>query len=75
MLLNIVKLRYVDAPTFIDVGSIVSSYTLSETATATGTIVPGTSGSGAAIGIGGTFSNSPTITVCFRQACGTLVQK
>ena len=62
MLLNIVKLRYVDAPTFIDVGSIVSSYTLSETATATGTIVPGTSGSGAAIGIGGTFSNSPTIT-------------
>ena len=62
MLLNIVKLRYVDAPTFIDVGSIVSSYTLSETATAAGTIVPGTSGSNAAIGIGGTFSNSPTIT-------------
>jgi hypothetical protein len=62
MLLNIVKLRYVDAPTFIDVGSIVSSYTLSETATAAGTIVPGTSGSNAAIGIGGTFSSSPTIT-------------
>jgi hypothetical protein len=62
MLLNIVKLRYVDAPTFIDVGSIVSSYTLSETATAAGTIVPGAPASNAAIGLGGTFSNSPTIT-------------
>ena len=61
-LLNIVKLRYVDAPTFIDIGSIVSSYTLSETATATGTIVPGGTGSSAGVGIGGAFSNSPTIT-------------
>jgi hypothetical protein len=62
MLLNIVKLRYVDAPTFVDIGSIVSSYTLSGTVSGTGTIVPGSTSSGAAFGIGGTFSNSPTIT-------------
>ena len=61
MLLNIVKLRYLDPPTFVDVGSIVSSYTLTQGATAGGTITPGGS-SNAALGIAGTFSNSPTIT-------------
>jgi hypothetical protein len=61
MLLNIVKLRYIDPPTFVDISSIVSSYTLTQGATAGGTIPVGGDGS-ATLGIAGTFSNSPTIS-------------
>jgi hypothetical protein len=39
--LNIVKVRYLDPPVFIDVGSIVASYTLAQIAAIGGTIEPG----------------------------------
>lgn len=39
-LLNIVKLRYADAPFFLDVAQIVSGYTMARTAGAEGAIVP-----------------------------------
>jgi hypothetical protein len=60
-LLNIVKVRYVDPPVFVDVGSIVSSYTLSQGASVGGNFQP--SGPNTA-NLGGSvaFSNSPTIT-------------
>ena len=59
-LLNIVKLRYADPPTFVDIGSIVASYTLQQSASVGGTIQ---SPNGAAVlGAAGSFSNSPTIT-------------
>ena len=61
MLLNIVKLRYIDAPTFVDIGNIVVSYTLTQDANAGGAITPG-GNSSAALGINGSFSNTPTIT-------------
>ncbi len=60
-LLNIVKVRYVDPPVFVDVGSIVSSYTLSQGASVGGSFQPGGPNS-ATIGGSVGFSNSPTIT-------------
>jgi hypothetical protein len=60
-LLNIVKIRYLDPPVFVDIGNIVSSYTLSQGASAGGTIIP--SGNSSTLLNGSvTFSNSPTIT-------------
>jgi len=62
-LLNIVKLQYLDPPVYVDVGSIVASYTLTQGASVGGTINPsGTSPGGTALGGAVTFSNSPTIT-------------
>jgi hypothetical protein len=60
-LLNIVKTRYVDPPVFVDVGSIVSSYSLSQSASVGGTFVPSGSNS-ASIGGAVAFSTNPTIT-------------
>jgi hypothetical protein len=62
-LLNIVKLRYLDPPVYVDVGNIVSSYTLLQNASVGGTINPsGLSPGGAALSGGVVFANSPTIT-------------
>jgi len=60
-LLNIVKVRYLDPPVYVDIANIVSSYTLAQSATAGGIIEPGGTSSaslGGSIGL----SHSPTIT-------------
>jgi len=66
-LLNIVKLRYLDSPVFLDVAQIVSGYQLQTTVSAGGTAsidpssVP-TIGSFANFGAQGSFTDRPTIT-------------
>jgi len=68
-LLNIVKLRYMDTPFFIDVPQITSGYTLQGTATANGGIFPPVSNLanfaqqlGATLNLQGAYQDRPTIS-------------
>jgi hypothetical protein len=63
--LNIVKMRYLDPPIFIDVGQIVSGYTLQTTASAAGTVnwpSAGAAGGSLALGAQGQYTDRPTVT-------------
>ncbi len=62
-LLNIVKLRYMDLPVFMDVASIVSGYSMETAIRVNGQVAK--SGAGdtlAGLGASGTFTDRPTIT-------------
>ena len=63
-LLNIIKLRYMDPPIWVDVGQIVSGYTI-ETGVNGGVTLPQTSavgGNTVSLGGSGKFTDRPTIT-------------
>jgi hypothetical protein len=66
MLFNIVKTRYLDLPLFLDVGQVVSAYTLQASGSVGGSL--NQAGAAAAVGntltLGGTalYSLQPTIT-------------
>jgi hypothetical protein len=68
MLLNLVKLRYGDTPVFLEVGQIISGYTVEGTLSAAGTItsahgvVPGVPDSSVLLGAQGRYTDRPTIT-------------
>jgi hypothetical protein len=63
MLGNIVKIRYVDMPVFVDVGSIVSGYSLSTTVNGRlGFNDSFSSGNTQGLGASGTYTDRPTIT-------------
>jgi len=61
MLLNIVKLRYLDPPIFVDVGQIVAGYSL-ETAASLGGQVSSPHASNFTLGASGKFTDRPTVT-------------
>jgi len=63
-LLNIVKLRYVDPPVFVDVGQIVSGYSLETGLTAGGSLPETSTFGGTTVTLGGSarFTDRPTIT-------------
>ena len=64
-LLNIVKLRYGDVPAFVTVNQILAGYSLQGTASVGTELLTGGSfrlSNDANVGVGGTFTNSPTIT-------------
>ena len=59
-LLNIVKLRYFDPPITVDVGQIVSGYSLETDVSVGGTLERGSDS--LALGAGGRYTDRPTIT-------------
>jgi hypothetical protein len=60
-LLNVVKLRYLDPPIFVDVGQIVASRSLSRSASIGGTFGQGNNNS-MTLGAAGTYVDQPTVT-------------
>ena len=63
MLLNIVKLRYLDTPVFVDVSSVISSYTLQGEIDLAARIFPDSrSDSYRNLGASGLYSDRPTIS-------------
>ena len=63
-LLNIVRLRYFDPPTFVDVGQIVSGYSLETGLSAAGNLSSASAIQGNSVTVGGSakFTDRPTIT-------------
>ncbi|MGE5814957.1 MAG: hypothetical protein ACM36C_10760, partial [Acidobacteriota bacterium] len=61
-LLNVVRMRYADAPVFLDVTSVINSYSLAGNVSAGGSVTNGLAGDTLQVGAGGSWSNTPTVT-------------
>lgn len=62
LLLNLVRLRYRDTPQFLDVGSVVTHFTLAAGAGAEATVDEGGDLAEAAVGANAAYAEEPTIT-------------
>jgi hypothetical protein len=63
MLLNVVKQRYLDMPVYLDVSSVISSYSLATDVSIGATVFPRASDSNSAsLGASGSYTESPTIS-------------
>ena len=61
-LFNVVRLRYGDAPVFLDVSSVINSYSVGGKATASASFPSVTDPNVFGLGAEGTWSNTPTVT-------------
>lgn len=61
-LLNVVRLRYADAPMFLDVASVINSHTVGGSGSAGATLPGGSSPDVFSVGGSGVWSNAPTVT-------------
>lgn len=61
-LLNVVRLRYSDAPVFLEIASIINSYSVSGKASASATLPSRIDPNVFELGGEGTWSNTPTVT-------------
>jgi hypothetical protein len=61
MLLNVVRIRYADAPVFMDVTSVINSYSLSGSVSA-GALLRSEGGNDFPLGASSSFANTPTVT-------------
>src|SRR5262249_37335197 len=73
MLLNLVKLRYADAPVFLDVSSIVEQYTLQGQFTAEAQFPPG--GGSNPSNVGGTVQWADRPTISYQPLTGSKFTK
>jgi uncharacterized membrane protein len=62
MLLNMVKLRYLDAPVFLEVASVISQYAVEGQINLSAGWSNGINGDGQTIGGSGRYTDRPTIT-------------
>jgi len=62
MLLNVVRIRYADAPVFMDVTSVILSYTLLENANAGASLFSSAVPNAVTLGASASFANTPTVT-------------
>lgn len=61
-LLNVVRMRYADAPVFLEIASIINSYSVAGKASAAATLPSRTDPNVFNLGTEGTWSNTPTVT-------------
>lgn len=61
-LLNVVRLRYGDAPMFLDVASVINSYSVGGKANASASLPSAVDPNVFTLGAEGTWSNTPTVT-------------
>jgi len=61
-LLNVVRMRYADAPVFLEIASIINSYSVAGKASAAATLPSRTDPNVFNLGGEGTWSNTPTVT-------------
>ncbi len=61
-LLNIVRMRYADAPMFLDVASVINSYSLGGSVSGGASLQKEPSADSFSLGAAGYWSNTPTVT-------------
>jgi len=67
MLGNLVRMRYLESPIFLQVSSLNASFSVGANADLSGTFVSGGSNSGG-VGLGGSYSESPTISFSMPES-------